>query len=175
MRRLSIWQVSHGPERKFYAVGPEISRRTGFFIRRDTAILFFNRQPKKHRGNMMESELTNELVQRVNGPFSLRLLLQPTMAVLFALRDGRADAQAGVEPYLSRIFFRPGQRRETVASAWASVGKVLVIAFLLDIAFQLATGGGFSPIESAVMASLLCSIPYTILRGPSARFFMRRR
>jgi len=34
----------------------------------------------------------HNLGARVTGPMSLRLLLQPTMAIIFAIRDGLKDA-----------------------------------------------------------------------------------
>ena len=121
----------------------------------------------------MESELATELTQRWNGPFSLRLLLQPTMAILFALRDGRQDAASGAAPYLHRVAFNASERRSTIASAWSSLCKVLVIALILDSAFQYATDGSIRFIQSGAMAMLLCALPYTLLRGPAARYFSR--
>lgn len=121
----------------------------------------------------MENELATELTQRWNGPFSLRLVLQPTMAALFALRDGRQDAASGSAPYLQRIAFQATERRSTIASAWAAIGKVLVIAFILDSAFQFATDGSFRVLQSIAMALFLCALPYTLLRGPAARYFSR--
>lgn len=121
----------------------------------------------------MENEVAAELTQRWNGPFSLRLLLQPTMAALFALRDGKRDAMSGSDPYLSRLVFKRSERRETLASAWASVGKVLLIAIVLDCAFQVVTDGRFSLVQAGGIALILCAPPYTILRGPAARWFGR--
>ena len=118
----------------------------------------------------METELVTNLTERLNGPFSLRLFLQPSMALLFALRDGRRDAIDGADPYLWRILFQPGERRQTIASAWASVGKVMIIAFALDCAFQYATTHSIVVGEALFIAILLCAVPYTLLRGPAARF-----
>ena len=117
----------------------------------------------------METELVTNLTERLNGPFSLRLFLQPSMALLFALRDGRADAKAGADPYLWRIFFQHGLRRQAIVSAWASLGKVMTIAFVLDCAFQFATARSIAVGEALIMAILLCAVPYTLMRGPATR------
>ena len=122
----------------------------------------------------MEGDVATELSQRLNGPFSLRLILQPCMALLFAIRDGRKDAASGASPYLRTLVSQPGERRETLASAWTSLSKVLTIAFVLDCAFQYATSGNISVLEAVLMAFLLCAIPYTLMRGPAARFFGHR-
>jgi len=37
----------------------------------------------------------NDFGARVTGPLSFRLLMQPTMAITFAVRDGLKDAKAG--------------------------------------------------------------------------------
>ncbi len=122
----------------------------------------------------MEGDVATELSQRLNGPFSLRLILQPCMALLFAIRDGRKDAASGASPYLRTLVSQPGERRETLASAWTSLSKVLTIAFVLDCTFQYATSGNISVLEAVLMAFLLCAIPYTLMRGPAARFFSNR-
>jgi hypothetical protein len=123
----------------------------------------------------METDIATGFAERLNGPFSLRLLLQPSMALMFAIRDGRKDALTGANPYLNSILFQSGQRRDTIKSAWASVGKVMIIAFILDGAFQFATGRSISIIEAAGMAALLCAVPYTLMRGPAARIALRNK
>ena len=123
----------------------------------------------------MEPELGTNLIERLNGPFSLRLLLQPTMALLFAMRDGRKDAKAAATPYLQALISQQTDgRRETLSSAWASLSKVMTIAFILDCAFQHATTGSIALLEAIAMALLLCAVPYTLIRGPVARFFSIR-
>lgn len=117
----------------------------------------------------MEPEIGTNLVERFNGPFSLRLLLQPTMALLFAIRDGRKDAQQGATPYLRALLGEKDERRQTLTSAWASLSKVMVMAFILDCAFQYASGSAIHIFEALLMAGLLCAVPYTLMRGPASR------
>jgi hypothetical protein len=44
--------------------------------------------------------ITEDLIGRVHGPMALRLILQPTMAILFATTDGWRDARAARPPYV---------------------------------------------------------------------------
>lgn len=118
----------------------------------------------------MESDVATELTQRVNGPFNLRLLLQPTMALLFAIRDGRKDAKDGSDPYLRRLMGGKTERREAVSSAWASLAKILIMAIVLDSAFQFATEGNVQFVQAIGIACLLCILPYSVMRGPAALF-----
>ena len=41
------------------------------------------------------NKMAELMLGRVEGPLHFRLVLQPVMAVLLAVRDGRADAKAG--------------------------------------------------------------------------------
>ena len=74
------------------------------------------------------------LAGRVSGPMQLRIVLQPLMAIFFAIRDGRNDAREGRVPYFWAIFTSPGHRRDLLRSGWKSVGKVFIIALILDAA-----------------------------------------
>jgi hypothetical protein len=75
----------------------------------------------------MDAELARmwtDLVGRLTGPLTLRLYLQPTMATLFALRDGLKDARTGRPPYLWTVFTDPGERRHLIAEGWKAIGKI---------------------------------------------------
>ena len=50
----------------------------------------------------MDDQLTRiwqDLVARVGGPMSVRLLLQPAVAAFLAVRGGMQDAKEGRSPY----------------------------------------------------------------------------
>jgi hypothetical protein len=123
----------------------------------------------------MEEEIEAGFASRLDGPFSLRFLLQPTMAILFAFKDGLKDAREDADPYLWSLAFKPGQRRERIQSAWASAGTVTIVAFLLDCAFQWVAADQIKFLGAATMAVLLCVLPYSLLRGPISRIAMRRK
>ena len=122
----------------------------------------------------MEEEIAAGFMTRLDGPFSLRFFLQPTMAILFAIKDGMKDARTGQEHYLWSLLFRPGQRRERIAGAWASIGKVTVMAVALDSLFQWMVMGEIKLTVSLLMAAFLCVLPYSLLRGPVSRLAERR-
>ena len=110
------------------------------------------------------------LMARLNGPMNFRFLLQPLMALFFAFRDGRADARAGRPPYFWALFTQPEHRREMLASGWHGVGKVFVIAIILDLVFQYVALGGLRWSGGAIIAGVILAIlPYLLLRGPINR------
>ena len=48
--------------------------------------------------------LWHDLVDRPDGPMAFRFILQPAMATIAAIRDGRKDARANRAPYLAANF-----------------------------------------------------------------------
>ena len=114
------------------------------------------------------------LVGRVHGPMHFRFLLQPLMAIIFAVRDGRKDAREGQVPYFWALFTDPAHRRDLMRNGWKSVGKVFIIALILDAIYQYIALKWFYPVEALVVSFVLAIVPYVLLRGPVNRHFPRR-
>jgi hypothetical protein len=122
----------------------------------------------------MLSRFFDNLVGRVSGPMHFRLVLQPLMACIFAFRDGRKDAREGRPAFFWAIFTDPEHRRELLRSGWKSVGKVFVIAVILDAVYQYIELKWFYPGEALVVALILAIVPYLLLRGPVNRLTGRK-
>ena len=105
------------------------------------------------------------MVARVSGPMSLRLVLQPTMAAIFAIRSGLKDARQGRPAFLWTILTDPASRNDLVKDGWKSVGKVFIIAMALDVVYQIIVSHFIYPLEVIVTAFLLAIVPYICLRG----------
>jgi hypothetical protein len=119
-----------------------------------------------------------ELTARLGGPLHMRFILQPTMALLFAIRDGLKDARTGRPAYLWALFSDPPHRRDLFREGWHSVGKIFILAFILDTVYQLAVLKAFRPVQGLLLAALLAVFPYAVFRGPVsrvARIFLHRR
>ena len=106
-----------------------------------------------------------DLVGRLSGPLHFRLILQPIMAVLFAIRDGRRDAREGRAAYFWALFSDPEHRRDLLRSGLKSVGKIIVLALILDAAYQLWVFRWFYPNEAILVTLILAIVPYVLLRG----------
>ena len=85
----------------------------------------------------MWTRLTHDLIARVSGPMKFRLVLQPLMASIFAIRAGLQDAKAGKPPYFWSLATDPAHRAEMLENGWKSVGKVFVLALVLDVIYQI--------------------------------------
>jgi hypothetical protein len=112
---------------------------------------------------------SEDMVRRLDGPLHFRFVFQPFMAIIFAILDGRKDAHEGRVPYFWSLFTEPGRRRELILNGWKSVGKIFVLALVLDAVYQVWQLHWFYPGEALVVAIILAIIPYLLLRGPVNR------
>lgn len=113
------------------------------------------------------------LLDRVSGPLSLRLLIQPTMAVVLATLAGVRDARAGKAPYFWGLLTDPAHRREMLRNGWKSVGKLFVVALLLDCIYQYIALRFVWPGEAVIVAIVLAIIPYLLVRGAVTRLLRK--
>jgi hypothetical protein len=115
------------------------------------------------------SRMVENLMGRASGPMHFRLVMQPLMAIIFAIRDGRKDARSDQPPYFWALFTERGDRRELLRSGWKSVGKIFCLALVLDAVYQFWVLRRFYPGEALVVAFFLAIVPYVALRGPVNR------
>ena len=115
------------------------------------------------------TRMWTDLVGRLTGPLAFRLYLQPAMATLFALHHGLKDARAGRPPYLWTVFSHAEERRRLLAEGWKAIGKVFILAVIMDLVYQFMVLRRFYPFETIDVALLLAVAPYTLLRGPFNR------
>jgi AsmA protein len=111
------------------------------------------------------TRIVSDLAERVSGPLKFRLVLQPLMAAFLAARSGMADAKAGRPPYFWTLVSEPSQRARLIKDGLKSVGKVFVLAFVLDVVYQIIATRFVYPGEAAIVAILLAIVPYVLVRG----------
>ena len=119
-------------------------------------------------GDLLSTYWT-DFIARFDGPLHFRLIAQPTLAVLLAVRDGRRDAREGRGAYIWKFANKPEHRREIITSGVKSISKVFVMAFALDVAYQFLEWGGLKPFQALPTAIVLAVLPYLLLRGPINR------
>jgi hypothetical protein len=128
-------------------------------------------------GEIMDNiweRVATQLLARVSGPMKFRLVLQPCMAAFFAIRSGLADARAGKSPYFWCLLTDPGQRTEMIKDGWKSVGRVFILALVLDAVYQIIVLHFVYPGEMVIVAFVLAILPYLILRGLVTRVARKR-
>ena len=124
------------------------------------------------------ARIWEHLVGRLTGPLTFRVLLQPTMSTLFAVRDGLRDARARRPPFLWTILGSPDDRRRLIRDGLLAIGKLILMALVVDFLYQLIVFRRLYPVEAIDVAFLLAVVPYFVIRGPVNRFgslWIRRR
>ena len=106
---------------------------------------------------------------RIGGPLTFRLILQPVMATILAVKAGLQDAREHRPPYFWAIVTSPNERRELLQQGWKAVAKIFVLAVAIDVAYQVIVFRWVYPGELLIIAFLLACAPYLLIRGPVNR------
>jgi hypothetical protein len=69
----------------------------------------------------------------------------------------------------------PGCRRELLRQGWKDVGKVFILAMVLDSIYQLIVHHGVYVLELLIIATILAIVPYVLVRGPVNRIVRRKQ
>jgi len=121
------------------------------------------------------SRIDGDLVGRVSGPMKFRLILQPLMAVLFAVRDGLKDAKEDTPPYFWSMFTSPNSRGAMIQDGWKHMGRVFILAIIIDAVYQWIVFRWFYPAEALLVALNLALVPYLLIRGPVNRIASNKK
>jgi hypothetical protein len=123
----------------------------------------------------LTTSFTQHLMARVSGPMKFRLVLQPAMALFLAIRDGLKDAREGRPAYFWALFSNRDDRWAMLKDGWKAVGKVFILAMVLDAIYQIIERRWVYPGQAVLVAIILAIIPYLLLRGPVNRIARRPR
>ena len=107
----------------------------------------------------------HDLVERPDEPMRFRFILQPVMAALAAIHDGRKDARAGRSPYFMTVLRDPQKRVGRLREGLNATARIILLGLVMDVIYQLIVLKTFYPNEALVIAVLLAFVPYLILRG----------
>ena len=121
----------------------------------------------------MSFDFWGELWARVGGPMDFRLVLQPGMAILIAIRAGLRDAREGRPPFLWTLIRDRHERKSMLRSGWRDVGQVFLLAWLVDAVYQIIFLQAFRPVQGLLVAVVLAFVPYGVARGLTTRLLRR--
>jgi len=110
-----------------------------------------------------------QLLGRASGPMHFRLVLQPIMAAIFAIRSGLKDAREGQPAYFWDLLTNPAERRRALQSGWKDIGKIFILAIVLDAVYQFIELHAFHVGQTLIVAVVLAIVPYLLIRGPVTR------
>ncbi len=113
------------------------------------------------------------LVGRVGGPLNFRLLIMPLVVTFFAVRAAMRDSRAGQPPFFRTLLLKPAERSWLVRSGLKDVGKIIIVAVVLDTIYQLTVLKAFYLGELLLVVMWSAILPYLVVRS-AASPLMRR-
>jgi hypothetical protein len=117
----------------------------------------------------------HDLVARPDAPMRFRFILQPLMAAIVAIRDGRKDARTGRSPYFWTMLGNPRERAQRLNEGLNATARIILLGLVMDGIYQVIALKQFYPAEAVIVALLFAFVPYVIIRGPAARIARRWR
>jgi hypothetical protein len=114
-----------------------------------------------------------DLIERPDGPMSFRFILQPLMAVIAAILDGRRDARRSRSPYFLTVLRNREERIGRLREGLNATARIILLGIIMDVIYQLIVLKTFYPVEALIIAVVLAFVPYVFLRGISARIARR--
>lgn len=116
----------------------------------------------------------SDLVGRLTGPMTFRLILQPIMASIAAYADGVKDAKNGRPAYFWALFTQgAAERKRLLDEGWKATLRIILLGVGMDFIYQIIVFGRVYPAELIVVAFVLAFLPYLLLRGPINRIARR--
>src|SRR5450631_4322673 len=100
------------------------------------------------------------LFGRLDGPLHFRFIMQPLMATIFAVIDGLKDAKTGKPAYFWAMLSTTENRKALAKDGWKRVGKIFILATVLEIVYQLKVEKTIYPGEMLIVALTLAIVPY---------------
>jgi hypothetical protein len=109
------------------------------------------------------------LLGRFSGPLNFRLVVMPTVVTLLALRADWKDAREGRQAFLGAFIADPVERRRLFRMALKDIGRIFIVAIVLDTTYQLLVFRWVYPGEVLIVAIVCAIVPYVLVRGPITR------
>jgi hypothetical protein len=107
-----------------------------------------------------------QLLGRAGGPLHFRLFVMPLVVTFLAVRAGLKGAREGQPPFLWTILSSSKERRGLIRSAVKDVGRIFIVAVVLDTTYQLVVLRAFYPVQLLIIAVGCAVLPYLLIRGP---------
>jgi hypothetical protein len=110
-----------------------------------------------------------QLIARADGPLHFRLFVMPTVVTILAILADRRDAREGRPARLGAFITDPVERRRLFRIALKDIGRVFIVAIVLDTLYQLWVFRWVYPVQVFIVAVACAIVPYVLVRGPIIR------
>ena len=130
----------------------------------------------------MATPLIDGIAARLTGPMNFRFILQPLVAILLGIRDGRADAKNGTPPFLFLLFTEPENRRRNLVQAAKGLIVPIALGTVLDeisqyLIFRDEPGRLMivHPLPALVVGTTVIGLPYVLARSLTCKLLTRNK
>src|SRR5277367_6927442 len=96
-----------------------------------------------------------QLIARPTGPMAFRIILQPVMAGIAALRDGIDDAKSRRSAYFWTFLTNPLESAGSLREGLISTARIILLGLCMDVIYQLTVLKTFYPGEAVFVAIAL--------------------
>ncbi len=110
-----------------------------------------------------------QLLGRASGPLHFRLLIMPLVVTFLAVRAGLKDARTGQPAFLWALLTNATERPRLFRSALNDVGKIFIVAVVLDTTYQVLVLRAFYVVQMLIVVVACAIVPYALVRGPVTR------
>jgi hypothetical protein len=108
----------------------------------------------------------DQLLGRLSGPLNFRLFVMPTVVSVLALRAAWKDLRDGRPAFLGLLIKDPVERSRLFGSALKDIGRIAIVAVVLDIVYQIMVFRWVYPGQVLIVAFVCAVVPYVLFRGP---------
>jgi hypothetical protein len=98
----------------------------------------------------------SDLIGRLSGPMTFRFILQPTMSLLQAWRDGSKNATLGRPPYFWSVLEHSDERTRLLKEGWRAVLRIILLGSAMDAIYHITV---FRRINRRSSSSSPCCSP----------------
>ena len=109
------------------------------------------------------------LIGREYGPLAFRIIIQPAVATILAIRDGLRDARSGRPAYGWSVVTDSAHRTELLRQGWNHVSRVFAAAVAIDLIYEFIVFRWIYPGQALIVAATLALPPYFLIRGLANR------
>lgn len=116
----------------------------------------------------------DELIARDSGPLHFRIVIQPIVATILAIRSGFKSVRGGQPEWSWTLLDQPAQRQVLLRTLKRDVGQLFLVACGLDVVYQLLVLRWIYPLQTLLVGMVLTIVPFLLVRGLARRLLSRR-
>jgi len=115
----------------------------------------------------MLSQAFEQLLGRAGGPLHFRLFVMPCVVTVLGIRAGLRDGRAGRRQFL--WLKDSAERRQLLRSAFRDIGRVFLVAVVLDTTYQILVFKYLYILQVLIIAVMCAVVPYVLMRAVVTR------